>query len=90
MDHKRKKVLRDIDHWCKTSSMLIVTRHGILLMLNIPFRVMVITELTPFEVGDVVRVAAVKMDRDLLLMYLIENKLYYYNHFTVLLGEEDN
>jgi hypothetical protein len=89
MDHKRRKLIREIDHYCKTSGILIVTKHGMMLMLTVPFRVMVITELTPFEVGDVLRVGAVKMDEALVLLYMIENRSYYYNHFIILVGDDE-
>jgi hypothetical protein len=69
--------------------MLIISKHGILLMLNVPFRVMVIECTGDLITGDIERVSAVKIDHDLVLMYLIGNSLHYYNHFTILVGDDE-
>jgi hypothetical protein len=80
-----EREIHEINKYCNASSLLVVTSAGILIRLQCPFKVEVIRNVEAFTVGDLLTVIQVKMDKNLTLVYIINNKGYYYYNFILLL-----
>ena len=79
-----EKEIAEINKYCNPASVLAVTREGALIRVNCPFNVEVILKVEAFSIGDRLTVIQVKMDAQLTLVYIINNKGYYYYNFTLL------
>jgi len=80
-----EREIHEINKYCNASSLLVVTSRGILLRVHCPFSVEVVKDVEAFSIGDRLTVIQVKMDRNLTLVYIINNKGYYYYNFILLL-----
>ena len=80
-----EREIHEINKYCNSSSLLVITETGILLRVHCPFTIEVIRNVEAFSVGDLLTVIQVKMDRNLTLVYIINNKGYYYYNFILLL-----
>jgi hypothetical protein len=83
-DKEKKKYIEEIFKYCKTDSILVINKHGHLQRLNCPFEVIVITNVGELTKGLVCLVSAVKIDLNLIEVYIIRNKAYYFLNFRVL------
>lgn len=66
-------------------SILVVTYEDKLIELKCPFKVEVIKSVKNMMSSQVKEVAEVKLSTNNKLVYIIEDKPYYYNYFTILL-----
>ena len=81
---ERKKYIEDIFKYCKIDSILVIKKSGILERLQCPFEVLVIQDVGELHKGLICLVNAVKLDLNLIDVYIIGNKAYYYFNFSVL------
>jgi hypothetical protein len=66
-------------------SILVVTNEDKLIELKCPFKVEVIKSVKNMMSSQVKEVIEVKLSTNNKLVYIIEDKPYYYNYFTILL-----
>ena len=81
--NERKKYIEEIFKVCKTDSILIINKWGILERRLCPFLVIVVKEVPPLKESDVVWVAAVRMSLELIDVYIVQNKAYNYYNFIL-------
>ena len=79
----RKKYIEEIFKVCKTDSILIINKWGMLERRLCPFLVIVVKEVPPLKEDDVVWVAAVRMSLELIDVYIVQNKAYNYYNFIL-------
>ena len=82
-ENERKKYIEEIFKLCKTDSILIINKWGMLERRLCPFLVIVVKEVPPLTEGDVVWVAAVRMSLELIDVYIVQNKAYNYYNFIL-------
>jgi hypothetical protein len=82
-ENERKKYIEEIFRLCKTDSILIINKWGMLERRLCPFLVIVIKDVPPLNGGDVVWVAAVRMSLELIDVYIVQNKAYNYYNFIL-------
>lgn len=80
-----KTILEEINKYCSPNSLLILDKHGVLRRLLCPFRVKVKPDTLIFPNKDICLVEAVKINDDLLLLYVIMHKAYPYYYFIIIL-----
>jgi Fe-S cluster assembly ATPase SufC len=80
-----KKIIEEINKYCRSDSILIITKEGKLLRLNCPFYVIVIYGSQVYKKGEKVSVEAVKISDELQLLYLIEKILFPYYLFAIII-----
>jgi hypothetical protein len=78
--------IQEINKYCSPDSFLIVTYKGDLIRLFCPFDVLVMVKIDSYVPGDKVKVSAVKMDSNFILIYIIKGIGYYYYNFLILIG----
>jgi hypothetical protein len=83
-DEEKKKYIEEIFNYCKIDSILVINKTGSLERLDCPFEVLVIQNVGELEKGLICLVNAVKMDLQLIDVYIIGNKAYYYFNFKVI------
>lgn len=66
-------------------SILVVTAQDKLIELKCPFKVAVIKNVKNLMVSQTIEVTQVKLATNNKLVYIIEDKPYFYNYFTILL-----
>lgn len=76
--------IKEINRYCSPYSLLVMTPKKII-RLHCPFIVMVIIPIGDLKQEQLVKVVQVKTTREKLLVYLIDNKAYYYYHFAILI-----
>jgi hypothetical protein len=81
-----KEDIEAINKYCSPDSLLIVTIKGDLTRLFCPFDVIVIDKIDVYVPGQVLKVPQVKMDSNLILVYIIKGKGYNYFNFAILIG----
>ena len=81
-----KEDIEAINKFCSPDSLLVVTFRGELIRLMCPFDVMVMCRVDVYTPGDKATVSQVKMDSNLILVYMIKGKGYYYYNFLILIG----
>ncbi len=79
------KELHEINFYCTPTSILIVKQDGELARLNCPFCVVVIKQVGGLQTGVTCDVNQVKVDANLILVYIIKNKGYYYWNFAIII-----
>lgn len=89
-DDDKRKYIEEIFKYCKTDSILVINKSGQLQRYDCPFEVMVITDVGEFTKGLICLVSAVKIDLNLIEVYIIKNKAYYFFNFRVLDREQRN
>jgi hypothetical protein len=88
---EKKKYIEEIFKYCKTDSILVIdVKSGILSRLNCPFEVLVIQDVGELTKGLICLVSAVKIDLNLIEVYIIRNKAYYFFNFRVLERKQRN
>jgi len=83
-NEEKKKYIEEVFKYCKTDSILVITKSGHLKRLDCPFEVMVILDVGELYKGLICLVSAVKIDLNLIDVYIIHNKAYYFFNFRVL------
>lgn len=83
-DEEKKKYIEEIFKYCKIDSILVINKTGSLERLDCPFEVLVIQDVGDLEKGLICLVNAVKLDLQLVDVYIIRNKAYYYFNFRVM------
>jgi hypothetical protein len=78
------QTINEINRYCSPYSLLVHTPTK-LIRLHCPFVVMVIIPVGDLKPEQLVKVSQVKTTKDKLLVYLIDNKAYYYYHFSILI-----
>ncbi len=66
-------------------SILVVTAEDKLIELNCPFKVVVIKNVKNMMISEIKEVSQVKLATNNKLVYIIEDKPYFYNYFTILI-----
>ncbi len=83
-NEQKKKYIKEIFKHCSIDSILIINHMGRLERLYCPFYVRVIVDVHPLKKGSVKSVKAVKMSIELIDVYIIESKAYYFFNFRIL------
>lgn len=83
-DEEKKKYIEEIFKYCKIDSILVLNKTGQLERVDCPFEVLVIQDVGELEKGLICLVNAVKLDLQLIDVYIIGNKAYYYFNFRVM------
>ena len=87
---EKKKYIEEIFKYCKTDSILVIDKTGQLQRLQCPFEVLVIQDVGQLTKGLICLVSAVKIDLNLIEVYIIRNKAYYFFNFRVLERKQRN
>jgi hypothetical protein len=87
--NERIKYIEEIFKVCRTDSILIITREGQLERIYCPFLVKVIITIPPLNEGDIKQVTAVKVSLELIDVYIIEGRAYYYFNFIIVFKESE-
>ena len=82
-DQERKRYIQEIFKYCTTDSILVVDHRGRLKRLRCPFIVLVIVDVPPLKKGQEKAVIAVKLADNLVDVYIIEAKAFYYYNFNI-------
>ena len=75
--------IKNIFKYCRTDSILIINAEGHLERLWCPFKVLVIVDAYPLKKGQEKAVIAVKVADNLIDVYVIEGKAFYYFNFHI-------
>ena len=85
MDEKQRKAyIKELFKYVKTDSILIINVQGHLERLWCPFNVLVIVDVHPLKKGQEKSVTAVKLAENLVDVYVIEGKAFYYYNFRII------
>jgi len=82
-ENERKKYIEELFKLCKTDSILIINKWGMLERRLCPFFVIVVKEVPPLVRSSVVMVTAVRMSLELIDVYIIKQKAYNYYNFIL-------
>jgi hypothetical protein len=63
--------------------LLIITRDNKLLLIKCPFRVIIKENVGSLKAGDFDFVTEIKVTRDIITVYIIQNLAYYYYYFEI-------
>ena len=83
-DNEKRKYIEEIFKYCKTDSILVMSKSGQLQRLQCPFEVIVIQDVGELFKGLICLVSAVKIALTLIDVYFIRDKAYYFFNFRVL------
>ena len=83
-EKQRRAYIKEIFKYVKTDSILIINAQGHLERLWCPFKVLVIVDVYSFKKGQEKTVIAVKVADNLVDVYVIEGKAFYYYNFKIL------
>jgi hypothetical protein len=83
-EEKKRKYIEEVFKYCKIDSILVINKNGDLQRLDCPFEVLVISDVGELYKGLICLVSAVKIDLNLIDVYIIKNKAYYFFNFRVL------
>jgi hypothetical protein len=83
-DEEKKKYIEEVFKYCKIDSILVINKTGQLERLQCPFEVLVIQDVGELQKGLICLVLAAKLDLNLIDVYIIRNKAYYFFNFRVL------
>jgi len=78
------KIIRDLSLYTGPGSILILDKQGSLERRYCPFRVLVIQEIHVLQAGQYYNVNAVRVSKDLFLLYVISNFAYPYHYFILI------
>ena len=81
---QRMAYIKEIFKYVKTDSILIIDRNGKLRRLVCPFMVLVIVDVPPLKKGQEKAVIAVKVAENLVDVYIIKDRAFYYYNFRIL------
>ena len=83
-DEEKLKYIEDIFKYCKIDSILVINETGSLERLECPFEAVVIQNVGELKKGLKCLVTAVKTDLQLIDVYIVGTKAYYFFNFRVL------
>ena len=83
-EKQRKTYIKELFKYVKTDSILIINAVGHLERLWCPFKVLVIVDVHPLKKGQEKAVIAVKVADNLIDVYVIEEKAFYYYNFRII------
>ncbi len=83
-EEKKRKYIEEVFKYCKIDSILVINKVGHLQRLQCPFEVLVITDVGELKKGLKCLVSAVKLDLQLIDVYIIRDKAYYFFNFRVI------
>ncbi len=83
-DQERKRYIKEIFKYCTTDSILVIDQKGRLTRLRCPFKVIVLVDVHPLKKGQEKAVIAVKVAENLIDVYIVEGKAFYYYNFKIL------
>jgi hypothetical protein len=73
--------LAELLKYSSPKELYVVTWNNILRLLYCPFEVIVLSNVGDLKLGDIVWVEEVKITPELITVFVIYNKAYYYYHF---------
>ena len=76
-------IVREIYKFCDDHSILFIDSQGEIRRMYCPFAVMCIIDVDIYQKGEYVLVTAVKIAKNLLLVYVIDQKNYMYYFFII-------
>ncbi len=74
--------IQEINRYCSPYALLVITPKK-LMRIHCPFEAIVIIPVGLLQLNQVVKVRQVKTTKDKILVYLIDQKAYYYYHFAI-------
>jgi hypothetical protein len=89
-DEEKKKYIEEIFKYCKIDSILVINKNNQLTRLDCPFEVLVIQDVGELYKGLICLVNAVKLDLNLIDVYIVKSKAYYFFNFRVLERKDTN
>lgn len=78
-----EKEIAEINMYCDSSSILVVTNKRRLVRLRCPFQVIMLSDVDNLKKGETAYVDAVKINSELQLVYVIRNKGYHYTYCKI-------
>lgn len=85
----KHKYIRELFEVVSSDSILIIDKDNRLIRLNVPFTVLVAFEVPGLSIGEIRYVTAIRMSLDLIDVYIIEGKAYYYYNFVLWIKTTD-
>jgi hypothetical protein len=80
-----KKEMAEVLKYASPNELYIITWENKLLRLCCPFTVIAMHEVGELMIGELLFVDEVKVTQDLITVYLIKGKAYFYYHFEIYL-----
>ena len=80
-----KKDLAEILKYSSSEWIYVVTYKNELLQLFCPFKVAALISIGNLNKGQVLSVSKVKVTKELVVVFVIEKRAYYYYHFNILI-----
>jgi len=87
-DDEKKKYIEETFRICRTDNLLVVTKKGEIKRIYCPFWALVIRDVPGLQKGDVELVSAIKMNLELIDIYIVKDKAYYYFNFSLWIQNE--
>ena len=81
----KKKYIRELFEVVDTVSILIINKDNQLIRLNVPFTVLVVRQVPGLSIGYLGSVTGIKMGLELIDIYVVNGKPYYYYNFVLYL-----
>ncbi|MGO2102096.1 MAG: hypothetical protein ACTH3E_03520 [Psychroflexus halocasei] len=78
------KILNSILKYCSPKVLYIINKHKRLDKRICPFKIKAITNVGEIKKDDTLMVESIKVTKDLMTVYVIDGKAYYYYHFEIL------
>ena len=78
------KIIKQIYKYVDSGSILVIDNEGHIKRIYCPFKVKCIMDIDMYEEGDILIVTAVKLARNLLLVYIIGGRGYFYYSFVII------
>jgi hypothetical protein len=82
-EQERRDYIEEIFKYCRTDSFMVINERNQLEEVFCPFAVVVIQPVGELMKGAICIVSEIKMDLNLLDVYIIRNKGYYYFNFKL-------
>jgi hypothetical protein len=83
----RKRYLEEILTLCGTDGIMVIDEKGQIKRLQCPFYVVTVIDIGELAEGLICLVFAVKLDFNLIDVYIIEDKAYYYYNFRLVVTQ---
>ncbi len=79
-----KNQLAEILKYCSPKVLYVITWNNLFKRLFCPFKVRVLNPVGELRVGEIVFVDEIKVTPELITIYIINGKAYYYYHFDII------
>lgn len=83
-DYEKKRYIEEIFKYCRTDSLWIINENNNIEELHCPFPVIATRDVGELKKDSVCIVREIKMSFNLLDVYIIRNRAYYYYNFELL------